>query len=389
MPMTRATRNLSGVHVGVFKRFSTASSWNTLTSTHFPLCRYQSSSSSHDRQQNVTPHEFRGVMRKVPSQVVVVTLNVPDKQTKQLGTTCSSFTSVSLHPPTVSFCIRSPSRTSTILQDALTAHFAVHILSKHQTQHSLAYSSPKTQHLFSSFPHHIDASTKLPILHNCLGVLICQPIKSVRVGDHETWFGHVKRIVHGVGSVSGETQMEPLVYYESSYRSIGDEIFMEQIEKGALSFEEWTHRAHLRMAWIYLREAGSKEAAYPYIKKAILTHNATNAHLIKHPYNETITRFYLHLIDLAVRNDNHSGNTKSNEPCDPIPDFLEFLSKHPFLEDRSVIGRYYSPATLISDQAKTTWLGPDRNPLPDSVEKLDKPGLGLEDATPGMCSSLG
>lgn len=179
--------------------------------------------------------------------VVVVTLNTPETPTHHLGTTCSSFTSVSLQPPIISFCVRSPSRTSAILNANPSTHFAVHILSKHQTHHSLAFSSPKTQHVISAFPHHIDTSTKLPILHNCLGVLICQAVKNVQIGDHETWFGHVKRIVHGVGSVKiGETNMEPLVYYESSYRSIGDEVFMEKVEKGTLSFAEWTHRAHLR-----------------------------------------------------------------------------------------------------------------------------------------------
>ncbi|KAI8823775.1 flavin reductase like domain-containing protein, partial [Fimicolochytrium jonesii] len=292
--------------------------------------------------------------------VVVVTLNTPSTPTTHLGTTCSSFTSVSLTPPIISFCVRTPSRTSHVLTTHPTGDFAVHILSKHQTAASLAFSSPRTQHDLSAFPHHIDACTSLPILHNCLGVLICRVCKDkrVQVGDHEVWFGEVVRIVPGVGSVSGETSMEPLVYYESSYRSVGDEVFMERLEKGGLSFREWTHRAHLRMAWIYLRESTKKEDAFPKIKKAIQTHNAANAHLIKHGYNETITWFYLHLIDLALK-DHHlhsSASASSSSSITPAvnqnEDFLDFIARYPVLEDRRVVGRYYSADVLRSEGAR-------------------------------------
>ncbi|KAI9099276.1 flavin reductase like domain-containing protein [Phlyctochytrium arcticum] len=310
---------------------------------------------------NLFGGELREIMRKVPSQVVVVTLTTNETESNHLGTTCSSFTSVSLDPPVVSFCIRHPSRTSTVLQQKTSSHFAIHILSRHQTQQSLAYSSPQTQHIFDTYPHHIDTDTKLPILHNCLGVLICKPVQSVQVGDHEVWFGEVSSIVHGVGSTkNGGKDMEPLVYYESSYRSVGDEVFMEQLEKGALSFDEWTHRAHLRMAWNYLRE-GSLEAAYPRVKRTVMNHNATNAHLIKHGYNDTITRFYLHLIHLAF---------KAEEAQNCNSDFLEFLAKYPFLEDQHVITRYFSPALLKSPHAKEEFVQPDLQALPTSVDEI-------------------
>ena len=50
-----------------------------------------------------------------------------------------------------------------------------------------------------------------------------------------------------------------------SFRSVGDEIFIQSFEEAALPFEDWTHEAHLRMAWTYIKEHG-REGAEPFIK---------------------------------------------------------------------------------------------------------------------------
>ena len=50
-----------------------------------------------------------------------------------------------------------------------------------------------------------------------------------------------------------------------SFRSVGDETFIQAFEDTSLPFEDWTHEAHIRMAWNYIREKG-KEEAIPYIK---------------------------------------------------------------------------------------------------------------------------
>ena len=46
-----------------------------------------------------------------------------------------------------------------------------------------------------------------------------------------------------------------------SFRSVGDEMFMEAFEQRTLPFEQWTHEAHLRMAWNYIKEYGPEHAA--------------------------------------------------------------------------------------------------------------------------------
>ena len=50
-----------------------------------------------------------------------------------------------------------------------------------------------------------------------------------------------------------------------SYRSVGDAAFMRAFETATLGYEEWTHEAHLRMAWNYITAHGREEAT-PLIK---------------------------------------------------------------------------------------------------------------------------
>ncbi|KAJ3016107.1 hypothetical protein HKX48_004198 [Thoreauomyces humboldtii] len=228
----------------------------------------------------------------------------------------------------------------------------------------------------SAFPHHVDDRTGLPILHNCLGVLICRAVKHVEVGDHQCWFGEVVGIVHGVGGSKKDTDKVgrkreggPLVYYESQYRSVGDQVFMTKIEDGALSIREWTHRAHLRMAWNYLRDTpDQEEAAYVKIRAAILSHNKTNGHLLKHPFNETMTRLYFHLVRLAVQDDVRS---RSND--DETPDFLDFLARYPFLEDAKLKDRFYTEDVLLGVDARERFVPPNRAPLPTTLAELLSP----------------
>ena len=50
-----------------------------------------------------------------------------------------------------------------------------------------------------------------------------------------------------------------------SFRSVGDQLFLQAFESATLPFEDWNHEAHLRMAWNYIKEYGPEGAA-PYIK---------------------------------------------------------------------------------------------------------------------------
>lgn len=74
------------------------------------------------------------------------------------------------------------------------------------------------------------------------------------VGDHHVWYGEVQR-----ADICAQIR-EPMLYYKRSFRSVGDETFLQAFEERTLPFEDWTHEAHFRMAWNYIREYGIDEA---------------------------------------------------------------------------------------------------------------------------------
>ncbi|RCI04106.1 hypothetical protein CU098_013067, partial [Rhizopus stolonifer] len=104
----------------------------------------------------------RGIMRKVPLPVVVVTTSKPDDRNHRRGITVSSFTSVCLHPePLVSFCVQTPSRASDLLHSS--GSMVLNLLSHEQVLQSIAFSSPNKDQ-FKDVPFFDDPATGLPVL---------------------------------------------------------------------------------------------------------------------------------------------------------------------------------------------------------------------------------
>lgn len=126
---------------------------------------------------------------------------------------------------------------------------------------------------------------------------------------------------------------------------------MQAFEDTKLPFEEWTHEAHLRMAWNYITECGT-DAAVPLIKQGILNYNEENKEKITHGYSETVTMFYIHVITKAIL-------------CMPSEHtFEDFLLCNQHLTERDFLSRYYSPAVLTNNESKLRFMGPDRLDLP-------------------------
>eukprot|EP00123_Amoebidium_parasiticum_P000493 comp112874_c0_seq1/m.48864 comp112874_c0_seq1/g.48864 ORF comp112874_c0_seq1/g.48864 comp112874_c0_seq1/m.48864 type:complete len:370 (-) comp112874_c0_seq1:42-1151(-) len=309
------------------------------------------------KQAGQTGKQLRSVMKGVPSPVVVVTTA---SRGKMRGFTCSSFTSVSLAPPIVSFCLRTPSRMHELITEA--KQFAVNIISASQAGLGMHFAKPLPPRpnqnadsvgcQFEGIPHHIDPQSGLPVLHGALGILFCSPHTTHMVGDHAVWYGNVERVEEGLGG-------QPLLYYAGTFRSVGEEEFMKHFEDATLAFERWTHIAHVRMAWNYLRQHGLK-GAVPLIREGIKRYNAANAARINHGYNETITLFYAHIICTALQ--------KDAMDIKPEESFGDFIMRHPNLAAPNLIYNYYSRDLVLGPSAKASWTEPDLKPCPFSVD---------------------
>ncbi|XP_041364966.1 uncharacterized protein LOC121380213 isoform X2 [Gigantopelta aegis] len=286
-------------------------------------------------------------MRKVPQQVVVVTAAVFDKDKKmwkKRGITCSSFTSVSFFPPIVSFCLYKHSSMHDLLQSV--DQFALHVLANNQVRHAMHFANNPGEGScqFEAIPH-VQGKEGLPIIIGSLAVLLCRVHSIHTVGDHQVWYSRVTGV-----SVSEHLQ-DPLLYFIRSFCSVGDEVFLQAFEHATLPFEDWSHEAHIRMAWNYIREYG-RDAATPHIKLGIQKFNEQNKDKIKTGYHETITVFFIHMVANAIKS------------CNPDMQFHEFLEEHRYLCDGDFMFQYYNKHTLFSEEARHRFIPPDKKPLP-------------------------
>ena len=128
-----------------------------------------------------------------------------------------------------------------------------------------------------------------------------------------------------------------------------DEEFARAFEAGLVTPEAFDHRAHVRVAWVYLHETGSLEAAIPRMRDAIRRFAAAAGASQK--YHETITVLWMRLLDEV------KGRAGArSEMCDVLRDF-------PSLADKDLPLQYYTRERLFSDEARGAWVAPDLQSL--------------------------
>lgn len=140
---------------------------------------------------------------------------------------------------------------------------------------------------------------------------------------------------------------------------MNDDELIAQFEARTLPFKQWTHRTHVKVAFLYLSRFGF-EGALTHLRKAIKAYNAVND-VPEGPlagYNETTTHALLHLIE-AVR--------RAYAGTHPVDSADAFYDMHPQLHSKHVLRFFYTPQRRIEPEAKTTFVEPDLAPLPRFV----------------------
>ena len=136
-----------------------------------------------------------------------------------------------------------------------------------------------------------------------------------------------------------------------------DAEFLRQFESLALPFEQWTHRAHVRVGFLYLRDHGF-DTALARVRAGIQTYNAHNK-VPESPtsgYSETTTRAFLHLIAATIA---------AYGEMLPAPTSAHFCDHHPQLMTRHALRLFYSPRRRMHPLAKAQFVEPDLAPLPE------------------------
>lgn len=135
-----------------------------------------------------------------------------------------------------------------------------------------------------------------------------------------------------------------------------DDDLVRQFEDCTLPADLWTHRAHIRVAFVYLRKYGFDEAVermrkglYAYIEARGVEDGPTTG------YNETTTVAFMYLV--------HAMMTQYGREF-PTPDADSFCDTHPQLLNSQVLRLFYSPERRTHPDAKHKFVEPDLTPLP-------------------------
>ncbi len=137
---------------------------------------------------------------------------------------------------------------------------------------------------------------------------------------------------------------------------MNDAELQRRFEDGSLPFAEWTHRAHVRIAYCYLSQH-PYPVALERIRAAIQAYNAVHQvpDTPNRGYSETITVAFLRLVAAAMRTNGELTPATSEAFCDA----------HPQLLIKGVLQRFYSPEQLMHPRAKAEFIEPDLEQLPD------------------------
>lgn len=164
-------------------------------------------------EKRVDGDALRRVMRHVPSPVTIVTVG---GTTEIRGITIGSFTSASLRPPLVTFNV---SKDAQIYDDLMAAErFAVHLISDAHAHLSEQFATPDltSEEQFKDVPYRLDPHG-VPVLLDAMAVMHCVKHAVHDAGDHTIVVGRVVELEQIEGGL-------PILYFDRTYRSVGDEV---------------------------------------------------------------------------------------------------------------------------------------------------------------------
>lgn len=132
--------------------------------------------------------------------------------------------------------------------------------------------------------------------------------------------------------------------------SHGDARFRDDFEAGRVPPTDFNHRAHLRLAYVYLCEH-DLDIAYIRMRDGIQRFLSEND-LDESKYHETITRAWMMAVKHFMTNSSQSRS------------FEDFVQQHEIMLDPKIMLTHYSRETLFSPQARAAFVEPDIEPIP-------------------------
>ncbi|MET9409263.1 hypothetical protein ABZX90_26405 [Streptomyces sp. NPDC002935] len=115
--------------------------------------------------------------------------------------------------------------------------------------------------------------------------------------------------------------------------------FAELMGEAMAAAERFGHRQHVHLTWLAVRRYGTAEAVDLVSDGIRGTARYAGA---PQKYDATVSRAW---VELVGHHADQSG----------AADFGSFVNRHPALLDKTLLTRFYRPATLASAEARTSW----------------------------------
>jgi|SRR3954467_607450 hypothetical protein len=132
--------------------------------------------------------------------------------------------------------------------------------------------------------------------------------------------------------------------------SKGDREFRAAFEAGAIAPADFSHRCHVRLAYVYLAES-DVNLALERMRGSLLVFLTRN-NIPASKYHETLTRAWILAVDHFMHRSPESHGSD------------DFIARNAVLLDSKIMLTHYSAGLLFSEAARADFVEPDLDPIP-------------------------
>lgn len=152
---------------------------------------------------------FKKVMSKFTTGIAIVT--TLDTDQKPFGLTINAFSSLSLDPAMILFCLAKKTRFYSYLSHQ--SYFTINILADTQKDLSIHFAKPFFGDKWDNINFEF-GKNNCPQLKNALGIIECEKTILYDGGDHDIILGKVQNLK--------TNDNNPLLYFSGRYRTLND-----------------------------------------------------------------------------------------------------------------------------------------------------------------------
>ena len=157
----------------------------------------------------VEPRAFRNALGRMPTGVTVITTTA--RNGEMHGVTIGSFSSLSLEPPLVLFCLDKDANCRQAFLDS--THFAVNVLAEGQSALSSIFATKNAPRPWHELDYSIGAASGAALMAGAVAQIECATEAIHDGGDHDILIGRAK-------TLATVADGRPLIFFAGGYRRL-------------------------------------------------------------------------------------------------------------------------------------------------------------------------